>query len=279
MGGGGNPMVVSGLPGDSYFYMFFLGVTDDGRQRDMHAPGWRHYLLQARTKDFISFDIRTTTGWTRFTGTESPSPLIDEQGQIIRSNHATLPDRTQGLIGSISYVDGTYHYFYADYAPDGQTYNLYHRSSQNLSTGLWSKLEVVASNLMVGIVMRFAEAPVSHRWIMLSGCYKRNKQDICLQYSANLAVVGAGGISTLQFATSDTASTYALGFSDGQRRSFGQPYWLTDRWGNLYATNGSERSRSHEFYWTDFSPENCSRRPAPGCPTAGGIVFRSRWID
>jgi hypothetical protein len=51
--GAGNPMTVAGLPGDPYFYTFFLGVTSDDRN---YSPGtWataidRIYFLQSRTR-------------------------------------------------------------------------------------------------------------------------------------------------------------------------------------------------------------------------------------
>jgi hypothetical protein len=53
--GTGNPMVVQGLPGDPFYYVFFLAVTED-------EPGWkgvhcRHSLCQARTRDFRAFDL------------------------------------------------------------------------------------------------------------------------------------------------------------------------------------------------------------------------------
>lgn len=256
-------------PGDSNFYVFFLGVSDDDRKRDHGADDWRHYLLEARTKDFISFDLKTEKGWTPFADTERPAPLKDTEGDTIRSNTARVTSRTQGLIGSISFVNGTYHYFYLDYAPDGGSINLYHRTSADLSTGIWSPQEVVF-NVADFVMIRVAMSKDLNRWAVMYGCYVNKIQDICLQYTKTPDVFGPGGISKLHL-----IPDYALGFSrDGKARVYAQPYWLTDRWGNL-DTVGSDSGG--ELYWTDMTPSNCPAHPYPYCPVAGGAVHRAGW--
>jgi hypothetical protein len=262
-------MVVAGRPGDPFFYVFFLGVSDDARVRDHKAADWRHYLLEARTRDFAAFDLRTAAGWAPFTGAARPAPSMDATGNVIRSNTPRTIDKTQGLIGSISYVRGVYHYFYLDYAPGGGSIHLYHRTSSDVAGGVWSAPQAVATVADFSMI-RVAKAKALDRWAVLYGCYVKGVQDICLLYTETLAVVGQGGVSDLRL-TSD----YALGLSaDGKARSYAQPDWLTDRWGGL-DTVGPHQEQ--EFYWTDMNPENCKARPNPYCPVAGGVVYRAGW--
>lgn len=269
VGGGGNPMVVSGRPGDPFFYVFFLGVSDDARVRDHKAGDWRHYLIEARTKDFAAFDIKTAAGWASFTAAVRPAPSKDANGNVIRSNTPRTIDKTQGLIGSISYVRGVYHYFYLDYAPDGASIHLYHRTSTDVAHGVWSAPETVAAVADFSMI-RVAKAKTLDRWAVLYGCYAQGVQDVCVQYTKTLAVIGPGGLSDLRL-TSD----YALGLSaDGKARSYAQPDWLTDRWGVLDTVGPHQ---AEEFYWTDMDPENCKARPIPYCPVAGGVVYRAGW--
>lgn len=268
IGGGGNPMAISGLAGDPYFYVFFLGVTDDNRRRDHAAADWRHYLLEARTKDFVSFDLKTQQGWVPFADTVEPAALKDTRGDIIRSNTGRTIDKTQGLIGSISFVNGAYHYFYVDYSPDGSSINLYHRTSQDVSTGSWSLPEVVLQ--VSGFAMiRLAKAKDMNRWVIMYGCFSGNLQDFCIQYTKALDVFGPTGIDSLHL-TSD----YGLGFARPDARTYAQPYWLTNRWGNLDTV---DTDNGGEMYWTDMTPSDCNAHPYPHCPVYGGKVYRAGW--
>ena len=52
-------MMVKGLPGDDYYYIFFLAVGDDNNDKNVEESDYRHILLQARTKDFVHVDLRT----------------------------------------------------------------------------------------------------------------------------------------------------------------------------------------------------------------------------
>jgi hypothetical protein len=114
-------------------------------------------------------------------------------------------------------------------------------------------------------MIRVAKAWNLDRWPILYGCYVGGIQDICLQYTKTLTVFGPGGISELQL-TPD----FALGLGrDGQ-----QPYWLTDRWGNLDVV-GSEAGG--ELYWTDMTLTDCEAHPRPYCPVAGAAVYRAGW--
>jgi hypothetical protein len=277
VGGGGNPMVISGISNDPYFYVFFLGATDDDRTRKLSESKWRQYLLEVRTREFESFEIRTDNGWEPFSETSYPAELLDADGKILRSNNTSGPYDTQGLIGSISYVGGLYHFFYTDYAISSKTFNFFHRTSRDVRTGPWSAPELIASNLIPGVLIRVAKAPDMNRWIMMNGCYVDHKQDICLQYTQNLKIVGSGGISDLEFPTNFTESQYALGFSSGSPKSLAQAYWLTDRWGNIQNIDNAAKNRGGEFYWSDFSQNNCKIRPSAGCPVVGGKVYRSGW--
>ncbi|WP_144259760.1 hypothetical protein [Methylocystis sp. ATCC 49242] len=269
VGGAANPIAISGLRNDPYFYVFFLGVNDDEQLRD-HASGhWRHYLLEARTTDFVSFDLKTDSGWTPFSTDVRPAPLRDSSGAVIRSNSARRLGHTQGLIGSISFVNGLYHFFYFDYGPEGESVNLYLRTSVDVSKDGWSPQKIVIPAIGLRMV-RLAKAKNLDRWVAMYGCYVRKRQDICAQYTQNLNVMGPGGVSDLRL-----TSEFALGLSDnGSARSYAQPYWLTDRWGNLDAPNAGQ---SVEFYWTDMTPSNCLAHPHPFCPVYGGAVYRGSW--
>ncbi len=268
-GGAANPIAISGLPGDPYFYVFFLGVNDDEQMRDLARSHWRHYLLEARTRDFVSFDLMTDAGWAPFSPDIRPAPVRDTAGAIIRSNSARVLGHTQGLIGSISFVNGLYYFFYFDYGPDGNEFNLYLRTSTDVRRGGWSPAKLVLSSIGLRMV-RVAKAWNLDRWAVMYGCYVGNLQDICVQYTRSLDVFGPGGLSDLQL-TSD----FALGLArDGRARSFAQPYWLTDRWGNLDAPDSNG---SMEFYWTDMTHSQCLAHPYPFCPVYGGAVRRGSW--
>jgi hypothetical protein len=118
--GGGNPMVVAGnrAAGDSYTYMFFLTVSDGFVY---NADDWRHFLSEARTLDFqtwevLSVDPNGVKSWQPFTNAAAdwqrrPVALTDTNGNAIASNLTADIHNTQGLIGSISYVNGTYYFF------------------------------------------------------------------------------------------------------------------------------------------------------------------------
>lgn len=269
VGGAANPIAISGLPGDPYFYVFFLGVNDDERTRDRARSHWRHYLLEARTRDFTSFDLKTDSGWAPFSPAIRPAPILDSDGAVIRSNSARLLGHTQGLIGSISFVNGVYYFFYFDYGPEGDAINLYVRTSMDVSKDGWSPQKIVIPAIGLRMV-RIAKAKNLDRWAVMYGCYVGNIQDICVQYTQNLNVFGPGGLSSLRL-----TPEFALGLSsDGQARFIAQPYWLTDRWGNL---DSPEDQQNMEFYWTDMTRSRCLAHPYPFCPVYGGPVFRASW--
>jgi hypothetical protein len=270
VGGAANPIAISGLPGDPYFYVFFLGVNDDEQTRDRARSHWRHYLLEARTRDFVSFDLMTDAGWAPFSPDVRPAPVRDTAGAIIRSNSARVLGHTQGLIGSISFVNGRYYFFYFDYGPEGDQVNLYLRTSADLRHDRWSSEKRVSPAIGLGMV-RVAKAWNLDRWAVMYGCYVGKIQDICVQYTRNLNVYGPGGLSDLHL----TSSEFALGLArDGRARSYAQPYWLTDRWGNL---DSPDSNGGMEFYWTDMTRSQCRARPYPFCPVYGGAVRRGRW--
>ncbi len=135
LSGGGNPMVVRGRRsiGDPHDYVFFLGVTSD----DGHSLAWRNVLLQARTRDFLKFDVLQRDAadhpeWVPFAGdTAMPKIVADVTGHPIESNQPAPVETgatgdklrpagavvTAGIFGSIALVYGTYYYFYTDQDP------------------------------------------------------------------------------------------------------------------------------------------------------------------
>lgn len=269
VGGAANPTAIAGLPGDPFFYVFFLGVADDERIRDRERSHWRHYLLEARTRDFVSFELMTETGWAPFSPDVRPAPVRDAAGAVIRSNSARILGHTQGLIGSISYVNGLYHFFYFDYGSEGEELNLYLRTSSDIPNDGWSTAKIVLPAIGLRMI-RVAKDENFDRFVVMYGCYVGKIQDICVQYTKTLDVFGPGGLSDLRL-----TSEFALGLAhDGKARSYAQPYWLTDRWGNL---DTRDANGTIEFYWTDMTRSQCRAHPYPFCPVYGGAVRRGSW--
>ncbi len=272
IGGGANPMTVAGRHGDPNLYIFFLGVSDDAKRRDFRGADWRHYLLLARTRDFKSIELLSTSGWQPTDKHPEPTALSDSSGTIIRSDVAQGVWNTQGLIGSISYVSGTYYYFYDDFSNDGAGSALYLRTTSDLVNSKWSPpVKVLTLN---GFPMiRVGKLPGRDRWAVLYNCDRNGRSDVCIQITQNLSIFGEGGISHL-----DLSPAFALGLSNLQpSQVVGQPNWLTDRWGNVAFVRGRTGRNGGEVYWSNFAPSTCASNPRPLCPVAGAKVYRIGW--
>jgi hypothetical protein len=279
-GGAGNPMTVKGRSGDPYYYTFFIIVADDDRNRT--GDDFRHYLGQARTTNFAQWQIRIddhgVDTWSDFylgapDETIRPKVLHDTSGQPICSKLATSKGDTQGLIGSICYVNSVYYHFYTDRTASGETH-LYYRTASNLSAvNAWSTETLCNSeNLANGTVIRVAKAHLMDKWAILYNGYRlQNSQpvsDLMLQYTNDLAL----NFSSIQFFESLWAGTlgmdthHALGLSLGSAKA--QHFWLTDEFGNLTVPDAEAQdyTRGGLVIWTDL-----------GSQVYGAKVYRAGW--
>jgi hypothetical protein len=98
------------------------------------------------------------------------------------------------------------------------------------------------------------------------------KQLLCLQFTQNLNVIGAGGISDIDFSN----SADNLGLKGSGSNNYSQEDWLTDIWGNIDAVPGASDTGG-DIYWSDFGAQNCTTNGNPGCPVYGGAVWRAGW--
>lgn len=260
VGGGGNPMTVAGPPGDPYYYTLYLETYGQDATYSPTSSGCencRNYLLMSRTTDFQTYQVWSYLptggeGWQTESATTYPVPVTDSAGNVIDTNNA---GDTEGLIGSISYVNGLYYYFYTDDVPGGATGDeqLYYRTTPNIAVdGSWSPAQAVSTETLPTTELRVAKAYGQNRWVVLYNCYRQDtdgNQDLCMQYTQNLNVVGAGGLSSLTLFGSVTSSNAGesveyLGLGSGAS-DFGSPDWVTDPYGNLPATDP-------EVLWTDM---------------------------
>ena len=216
--GTGNPMMVKGLPGDDYYYIFFLAVADDNSDKNVQENDWRHVLLQARTKDFVHVDLRTDVNgaacWKPFNDSVStqwrrPAPLMDVEGKRVCNRIGRKQGHTQGQIGSVCMYNNTYYFFYTEIDSDNKTY-LFYRTCANIATleNAWSPARRVSNEaLMEGACIRVARAPGINKWVVLYNGYtdlQRNnhfRQDLMLQVTQDMTVRGKGGLSSLKFFT------------------------------------------------------------------------------
>jgi hypothetical protein len=281
------PMVITGRnwAGDEYYYAFLLATVPT-------ESGNRRVLLQGRTFDFESFDIRgraeDALTWTPFmpqaeerprrrrgrTTTENPSPsaVLDEAGRPVIGNCAGQGFETQGLVGSISVVDQTYHYFYTDIlpadcneVPDRQRMGLYLRTSRDLTADrVWSVARLVAEPLPAQVIVRVAKAKGMERWAVSYSCHRPANTsdgpvaDLCVQYTADLSIESLKSLPWYAEPVMAMRSPAYLGLlsgGDGSGR-FGrsQHFWMTDRYGNL-DTPGSMPGKAGFLTWLDrFAP-------------------------
>ncbi|MHB9037252.1 MAG: FG-GAP repeat domain-containing protein, partial [Armatimonadota bacterium] len=271
LGGTGNPMVVRGRPGDNYVYAFFIAYSDDNLDRS--GPDFRHFLCQARTLNYQDWELKATVGgvdtWKPFNSTvptewRRAARVRDANGNVIAGRFGTeLGGDSQGLIGSMCYVNGLFYYFYTDVDTDGKTY-LFYRTAMDIGSLQpdWSAAVKVTGELMHGTLIRVAKAHGMDKWAVLYNGYKRAngvlKQDLFLQYTQDLSVIGPGGISSLTFFDSinqfgQGISDYFLGMSSGVG-SFAQHSWMTDEYGNLTVPSqeAQDYTRGGLITWMDI---------------------------
>lgn len=285
-GGAGNPMVVRGTAGDPFYYVFFLSVVDDNHDR--RGADFRHVVCQARTRDFRQYDLLaevdgriewkpyrddTPAAWRR------PWVLRDETGERICSRFAADTHSTQGLIGSICFHDGRYHFFYTDRDSDGKTY-LFVRCAPSLvglSNGRtsWSAATRLSGPLHTGIVIRVAKARDGARWAALYNGYRAGPKgmqaDLFLQYTGDLSLTGPQGLAGLRWFDAGgehpTNASMWLGLQSGGG-NFSQHCFLTDPFGNLTVTEQDDRAPDigGMLTWADFTRG-----------VYGGQVYWAKW--
>jgi hypothetical protein len=282
LSGGANPMVVSGptQAGEAVYYVFFLGVTsDDGR-----GTAFRNVLLEARTKDFVAFELLERDAghkavWVPFAGEHArPAIVTDAAGHRVQSNQAaslepagsTNPTRpsgaviTAGLFGSVVKVAGLYHYFYTDQDPvDPARNHLYERTAQDVGgDGQWSAPAIVM-DVPAEIIVRVAKARGMDRWAITYSCLQSDHpfvSDICLQYTADLSVHGPRGIAglTLFQTPYHGVSGFALNLrgrlpeAAGHIQLRSQHFYMTDPDGNLAAPSGVPASVGGVLTWLEL---------------------------
>jgi hypothetical protein len=283
--GGGNPMVVVGnrAAGDPYTYMFFLAVSDGFQY---NANDWRHYLSEARTVDFKSWDVLSVDpngnkSWQPFTNASAdwqrrPVALADTNGNAIASNFTADINSTQGLIGSISYTNGVYYFFYTDRNPANENeFQLYVRTTSDVSQGEWSPAtQITNSGMPIGAIMRVQKAKGMNRWSVVYSCYslQTGGQDICVQYTGSLNLTGPDSLASLTYFLDETGhAPFYLGLSLSNCPALGargQHDLMTDLNGNLESPNGeADLSRGGILTWMDA----CANGPY------GAPMFRAGW--
>ncbi|GJD33721.1 hypothetical protein [Methylobacterium aerolatum] len=320
-----SPIAISGRDwaGEAYFYVFMLGQeaapsTVPGpavapqpeepsrrrRSRRREEPpaeeGLRRRIqIEARTLDFVSFEIRTRAedgngfAWTPVGGEGRgrrreplvPAPVMDEGGQPLASACAAAPFDTAGLDGSISVVDRTYHYVYTDVLPEDcglpperRRMGLYLRTSKDLAAErVWSAPRRLGGVLPPGSLVRAARARDAQSWAVAYTCYRPANApggpvaDICLQYTADLDPAGIGSLTLFSEPVEAARSNTYLGLSSGGdgagRFDRSSHFWMTDAFGNLDVP-ASYAGRSGVLTWVD------RLAPGPGGGTGSRIYGR-----
>lgn len=284
LGGGGNPMVISAnSSGDPYSYIFFLGVSDFFHYRH---DDWRNVLLEARTKDFVHFDLLTgRSSWAPFTGGKDqvrPALVTSASGAGIVSNQPG-PEWTNGLIGSVVLYKGTYYYFYTDQDPHNPALNhLYYRTATDLSVnGAWSD-PVVVMDVAPQAMLRIAKARTMDRWVVTYNCLRAGTRisDVCLQYTDNMEITGRGGIASLQLYQPGPSgsSSYYLGLTGDDRSPHegkslkAQQDYITDLDGTLASPMPQTGAYKEDGFltWMDWPI-------TPGMSPFGATTYIARW--
>jgi hypothetical protein len=313
-----SPITVSGRDwaGEEYFYVFMLGqepvseavataLTDEPRRRPRRREtaedggGLRRRVqIEARTLDFVHFEIRTRVGdgdgqtWTpageegtRRRSAPVPATVLDRDGKPIVSACTAAPFDTHGLAGSISIVERTYHYFYTDVLPEDcglppekRRTGLYLRTSTDLAADrVWSAPRRLGEALPPGSLVRVARAKDAARWAISYTCYRPANApggpvaDICLQYTADLDPAGIGALSLFSEPLEAARSPAYLGLRSGGdgagRFDRSAHFWMTDSHGNLDVP-GTYAGKSGLLTWVD--------RLAPGAGGAEGSSVYGR---
>lgn len=283
-----DPIAIAGRDwaGEEYSYVFLLGqestatdaeVPEDQprrrrgrRRREASEPAvpaaFRRIQIEARTLDFASFEIRTRNedgklAWepvtpekkTRRRASAAPTPVavLDEAGKPLMSACPAPPFATQGLAGSISIVDRTYHYFYTDVLPEDcglppeqRRMGLYLRTSTDLAADrVWSAARRLGAALPPNSLVRVARAKGATRWAVSYTCNRPANApggplaDICLQYTADLDPAGIAALTLYADPVEAGRSPTYLGLRSGGngagRFDRASHFWMTDAYGNL----------------------------------------------
>uniref|UniRef100_UPI0014045E60 hypothetical protein n=1 Tax=Methylobacterium segetis TaxID=2488750 RepID=UPI0014045E60 len=289
-----DPVVVTGRnwAGDEYYYVFLLATAAT------EAGSLRRVQIQARTYDFERFDIRGrgedgNPAWVPFqpeaeTGRRtrrargraaardgardgdnpSPAAVLDEAGKPIYGNCPGRGFDTQGLVGSISVVDQTYHWFYTDVIPADcnepvlkRRTALYLRTSRDLTVDrVWSAPRTVAEPLPAASLVRVAKAKGMDRWAVAYACNRPANapggpvSDLCVQYTADLSIGALAGLTWYAEPVAAMRSAAYLGLRSGGDGSgrYGRThhFWMTDRYGNL-DTPTSFSTKAGFLTWLD----------------------------
>ncbi len=277
VGGAGNPMVCKA--GGKY-YVFFVAVTDTDGDR-ANENDFSHFLGVARTTHFHNpktdaddWELRTelytvgnilwkpwwrpmsgdTYGWNR------PRCLDDKtshQLTSIKTDYAA-DDDTQGLLGSISYYNGKYWFFYTDKDTDSSAY-LYYRTTTKLDDLAqcteWTAAKKANPNpLMQGNFYTLVKVAPAHNldcWAVTYTALSNQAvsvPDVMVQYTENMNVdEGSGGISDIVFFDSGFFhDSHYLGREIGNHShttggTCTQHFFMTDPLGRLEAPGDGEK--------------------------------------
>ena len=314
---GRDPMTVAGRDwaGDEYHYLFMIASEAIGEKR-------RNVLIQGRTIDFERIEVRgrvedsDTVDWVPFgeQETEEPpqrrrgrrgrgraptspappalAPVLDEAGNPITGSCAAEGFDARGLVGSISVVDQTYHYFYADVLPADcdappakRRMGLYLRTSKDVTAGkAWSGATTVVEGLPPDTLVRVGKAKAMERWVLAYSCFRPANApggpvaDICLHYTADLSVEAIKALPLFFEPASAARSGAYLGLRSGGDGSgrYGRDgfFWMTDRYGNL-ATPASYPTKGGFLTWLDrYAPRADG---SEGSTLYGRPVYWSTW--
>ncbi len=177
--------------------------------------------------------------------------VLDEAGKAITGNCSASGFDARGLIGSISVVDQTYHYFYTDVLPSDcgepplkRRMGLYLRTSQDVTAEKgWSAPRLVVETLPPDTLIRVAQARGMQRWALAYSCFRPATAqggpvaDICLHYTRDLSVESITVLPFWAEPASAVRSPSYLGLRAGGDSAgrYGREgfYWMTDRYGNL----------------------------------------------
>ncbi|BAU91289.1 hypothetical protein MPPM_2684 [Methylorubrum populi] len=265
----GNAMMVAGRDwaGDPYYAILATATEPSGEGR-------RRVLVQARTYDFQSLDLRVEadpgTEWRPFgapapeekgrrrgrgrsAAAAKPAPVLDDTGKPIVGNCVAPDFEARGLTGSISAVDRVYHYFYTDVVPadceaprSKRRMALYLRTSRDpLAERTWSAPVTLIESLPAETEIRVAKARGMDRWALAYTCSRPVTvsggpvADICLHYTSDLS---PGSITALALYAEPVAAGHSTAFlglrsgGDALGRFTRDGFgWMTDRYGNLDA--------------------------------------------
>lgn len=279
-----NPIAVAGRDwaGEAYHHVFLISTVGTG-------DAVRRVQIQARTTDFEGFEIRGRgpdggVVWTPFgsgkdsgkdsgrdrrRGSEAaPAAVPDEAGRPVVGNCTSERLDAQGLSGSISVIDQTYHYIYTDVMPQDcgepaarRRTALYLRTARDLAAArVWSTPRTLMEGLPPGTMVRAARARGMDRWVISYTCRRPANApggpvpDICVQYSADLSPESLGALKLFADPVQAQRSPAYLGLRSGGDGSgrFGRVahYWMTDRYGNLDLP-GSLSAKSGFLTWLD----------------------------